>query len=61
MMRLYKEFNQGIAVAICAIASGATLGYIISDCHKVEMKQMKKKYENQINNLKYQINELSKK
>lgn len=55
MQALYREFSQGISVAICATMSASTLGYMMLDSHKMEKKQLRNDYEKQIQSLNNEI------
>lgn len=55
MQALYREFSQGISVAICAAMSASTLGYMMLDSHKMEKKQLQNDYEKQIRSLNDEI------
>jgi len=54
-----KQFSQGLYVAGAAITSFLTLGYMLSDIHKIEIKQLKNNYESEIKKLKQEINRLN--
>ncbi len=43
-----KQFSQGLYVAIAAVSSIITLGYMMDDIHKTEIRQLTNKYEEQI-------------
>ena len=58
MLAFYREFSQGISVAICAAISASTLGYIMLDSKKLEQKQIRNDYERQIRELNNQIEKL---
>jgi hypothetical protein len=58
IVALYRQFNQGIAVAGCALMSFSTLGYMINDSHQIEKKQIRLMYENKIVDLNNKISEL---
>ena len=58
MIVFYKQFSQGISVAICAAMSAGTLGYMMCDSHKMEMKQIRNDYEKQIKVLNEEIKNL---
>jgi hypothetical protein len=59
MQALYREFSQGISVAICAAMSASTLGYMMLDSHKIEKKQLRNDYEKQILSLNDEIKRLT--
>jgi hypothetical protein len=56
MIGFYRQFSQGIAVAVCAMATCTTLGYMINDLHELEKFQLKSRYEKQIKVLNEEIN-----
>jgi hypothetical protein len=58
MLAIYKQFSQGISVAICAAMSTGTLGYMMLDSHKMEKKQIRSDYEKQIKVLNEEIEKL---
>lgn len=55
---VYHRFGQGISVAGCAITTIITLGWMMDDVHKTETKQIRKRYEDQIKVLNYEIHQL---
>jgi hypothetical protein len=57
----YRQFSQGISVAICASMSAGVLSYMILDTHKIEKKQIKNEYEKQIKILNEELNKLKSK
>lgn len=59
MQAIYREFSQGISVAICAAMSASTLGYMMLDSHKIEKKQLRNDYEKQILSLNDEIKRLT--
>lgn len=59
MQAIYREFSQGISVAICAAMSASTLGYMMLDSHKIEKKQLRNDYEKQILSLNHEIKRLT--
>ncbi len=60
MLAVYRQFSQGISVALCAAMSGATLTYMVQDIHTMEKKQIKSTYEKQIKVLNEEIDVLKK-
>jgi len=50
-----RQFSQGILVAGCGIMSFTTLGWIVSDIHKMEKKQIRNDYEKTIKILNDEI------
>ena len=50
-----RQFSQGILVAGCGIMSFTTLGWIVSDIHKMEKKQIRNEYEKTIKVLNDEI------
>ncbi len=58
MLVFYKQFSQGISVAVCAAMSAGTLGYMMCDAHKMEKKQIRMDYEKQIKVLNGEIEKL---
>jgi hypothetical protein len=58
MLVFYKQFSQGISVAVCAAMSAATMGYMMCDAHKIEKKQIRNDYEKQIKVLNEEIKNL---
>ena len=60
MLAVYRQFSQGISVALCAAMSGATLTYMVQDIHTMEKKQIKSTYEKQIRVLNEEIDVLKK-
>jgi hypothetical protein len=50
-----KQFSQGLYVATAAITSILTLGYMMDDIHKTEIKQLRNNYEEQIKLLNNEI------
>ncbi len=60
MLAVYRQFSQGISVALCAAMSGATLTYMVQDIHTMEKKQIKSTYEKQIRVLNEEIDILKK-
>jgi hypothetical protein len=55
---LYSKFSQGILVGGCAVSSGFTLYYLLSDCYKSEKNQIIRTYEEKINNLEDELNKI---
>ena len=53
-----KQFSQGICLTGAVLTSFATLGYMVNDIHKMEKKQLRKGYEEQIKQLNNEINRL---
>ncbi len=51
MLALYRQFSQGISVAACSAMTTITLGYMLVDTHKMEIKQIRSSYEAQIKGL----------
>ncbi len=58
MLAVYKQFSQGISVAVCASMSIMTLGYMVHDVHTIEKNQIRATYENQIKVLNEEIEKL---
>lgn len=58
MLAIYRQFNQGISVAGCAIVSFMTLGWMMLDVHRIEKKQIRSDYENKISNYEKEIHNL---
>lgn len=56
MLALYKQFRQGLSVAVCASMTMMTLGWMMDDAHRIEKKQIRNDYENQIRALHDEIN-----
>ena len=52
MIAFYKQFNQGIAVAVCALSSFLTIGYMTTDNYKMETRQLTREYEEKLKVLK---------
>lgn len=51
LLPIYRQFSQGIYVATAALTSILTLGYMTDDIHRIEKKQLRMKYEEQISQL----------
>ncbi len=60
MLAVYKQFSQGISVAVCASMSIMTLGYMVHDVHTIEKNQIRATYENQIKVLNEEIEKLKR-
>ena len=63
--RTLNRYSGELGVAICAVSSSVVLGYIMDDCHKMEMVALRKEitnlqinYENKITHLSSKINTL---
>jgi hypothetical protein len=51
LVPVYKQFSQGICVATAGLSSMITLGYMMNDNYKVELKHVRSAYEEQIKTL----------
>jgi hypothetical protein len=51
-------FSREIGISACFISTGVTLGHIMYDCHKQELKTQKKEYEKKILDYQMEINNL---
>jgi hypothetical protein len=60
MITVFRQFSQGISVGVCATMSTITLGYMASDIHRNEVKQIKSTYEKQIRVLNEEIDKLKR-
>lgn len=58
---IFQKIAMPIGVGFASFASLATLGYIIDDAYKHNVKLIKRDYETQINNLKHENRELHEK
>ena len=58
MQTLYNKFSNEIMLVVCNIVSISTLGYIINDSNMIEKKQIRFVYNNQINKLNTELNNL---
>ena len=53
-----KQISQGLYVTVGAISSFLTLGYMINDNHKIEVKYLKNNYETEIKKLTDEIEKM---
>jgi len=58
LTQIYKKFGQGILVTGCSITSFITLGWLMTDVHRIELNKTRTDYEKQIKELNNEINNL---
>lgn len=56
--RVFAKYNQALIVGGCAMTSFVTMGWMVTDIHQREKSQIKKDYENKLEILTREIEEL---
>lgn len=56
--RVFVKYNQALIVGGCAVTSFVTMGWMVNDIHLREKAQIKKDYENKLEVLTREIQEL---
>lgn len=61
IQNMYSRFGNILLLSTGTICSGATLMYIIDDCHKCQLTRVKQDYETEIEQLNKKIKTLQDK
>jgi hypothetical protein len=56
--RVFAKYDQALIVAGCAMTSFVTMGWMVNDIHLREKANLKMEYENKIQGLTQEIQEL---